>query len=551
EPGLPSTLADLVRLRIGRLDGDVRNVLLAVASVSAPTVDLLARLNDTSAERIVDLLEGVEADGIVGIDGNRVRFTHPLLARGVYTDATPASRRAMHRALATVEAEPELKARHLALATASSDDTTLKALDAAADTARGRGAPAAAAELLDLAIGLGGDKPWRRIRAAGDHFYAGNTDHAESLLTPMVDQLRPGMLRGIALNLLAAIRIYDNNFITAMDLLARAVDDTQDVAPILVQTLLNLSFTQGMGAFAEGTPPQGMFDESMTNAKRAATVAESSGIPGLASQALTNWAHTQFIYGHGVDEESIARALELEQVDDDVPIPFSASAIDAMILAYSGRLEEARTKMLAVHQRCVERGADRNVMVAAEYCALIEMWSGNLSEAALLADAAVERAQQLGSGSVDVIGLSIRAAVHAHAGHEAEALADANAALQAAEACGAPRMAEWPLMAKGFMEVSLSKYDDAAVTFAPMVSRLGVIPCAEIMSGWYLPNAAEAMVALSRLDEAEPLIEELERSGAAHDRPWMLAAGARCRALWLAAKGDVDAALDSVNRAMA
>jgi DNA-binding CsgD family transcriptional regulator/tetratricopeptide (TPR) repeat protein len=551
EPGLPGTLADLVRLRIGRLDGDVRKVLLAVASVAAPTVDLLARVNDTTAERIVGLLEGVETDGIVGILGNRVRFSHPLLARGVYTDATPASRRAMHRALAAIEAEPELKARHLALATASSDDTTLKALDAAADSARGRGAPAAAAELLDLAIGLGGDKPWRRLRAAGDHFYAGNTDHAESLLTPMIDQLRPGMLRGISLNLLAAIRIYDNNFVTAMDLLTRAVDDAQDVAPILVQTLLNLSFTQGMGAFAEGTPAQGLFDESMSNARRAATVAETSGIPGLASQALAHWAHTQFMYGHGVDEASLTRALELEQVNDDVPIPFSASAVEALILAYTGRIDEARTRMRAVHERCIERGADRNVLVVAEYCALIEMWSGNLTEAAALADAAVERAHQLGSGSVDVIGLSIRAAVHAHAGHEAEALADADAALRAAEACGAPRMAEWPLMAKGFIEVSLGRYDDAVVTFAPMVSRLGVIPGTEIMSGWYLPNAAEAMVALSRLDDAEPLIEALEHNGTEHDRPWMLAAGARCRAMWLAAKGDVDAALESANRAMA
>jgi DNA-binding NarL/FixJ family response regulator len=83
------------------------------------------------------------------------------------------------------------------------------------------------------------------------------------------------------------------------------------------------------------------------------------------------------------------------------------------------------------------------------------------------------------------------------------------------------------------------------------VARLGVIPGIEIMSGWYLPNAAEAMVALDRLDDAEPLIEALERNGAAHDRPWMLAAGARCRAMWLAAKGDVEAALEMANRAMA
>ena len=33
-------------------------------------------------------------------------------------------------------------------------------------------------------------------------------------------------------------------------------------------------------------------------------------------------------------------------------------------------------------------------------------------------------------------------------------------------------------------------------------------------------------MALDRLDDAEPLIEAMERNGAAHDRPWMLAAGA-------------------------
>ena len=118
---MPATLAELVRLRIGRLEGDVRDVLLAAACVAAPTVDLLAQATDTTAERVVDLLEDAETDGIVGIDGNRVRFSHPLLARGVYTDASPARRRAMHRALAAVEALPELKARHLALATASTD----------------------------------------------------------------------------------------------------------------------------------------------------------------------------------------------------------------------------------------------------------------------------------------------------------------------------------------------------------------------------------------------------------------------------------------------
>ena len=121
EQELPRTLAELVRSRIGDLDNEVRDVLLAAACVTDPTVDLLAQAKGITATETVALLETAESKGIVGIEGNRVRFTHPLLARGVYTDARPSRRRKMHRALARVEALPEVKARHLALATTSED----------------------------------------------------------------------------------------------------------------------------------------------------------------------------------------------------------------------------------------------------------------------------------------------------------------------------------------------------------------------------------------------------------------------------------------------
>lgn len=550
EPALPGSLAELVRLRVGRLDGDVRDVLLAVASVAAPTVELLAQVGQTTIERIVDALEAVETDGIISIDGNRVRFTHPLLARGVYNDATPASRRAMHRALAAVETEPELKARHLALSTASTDDATLAALDSAADSARNRGAPAAAAELLDLAIGLGGDKPWRRVRAAGDHFQAGNTDHAQSLLEPLIDELRPGMLRAIALNLLAAIRMYENNFKQANDLLTRAVEDAGDVAPVLVTTLMNLSFTQGLGSFAEGTPTEGMLDASLDSAHQAMLVADGTGIPALRSQATAIWVHAKFNFGHGADHEALARAVELEDVDADVPIPFNASAVEALIYAYTGELDRARIKMHALRERCLERGADRNMMGVSGYSALIEMWSGNYPAAIRFADESVERAQQLGSGHVDIIALSIRAAVHAHAGREAEARTDATEALVATRACDAPRMAEWPIMSLAFLEVSLGRFAEALDTLAPMLARFAYVPGAEVMSHWYVPHAVEAMIALDRLDEAEPLIATLEMNGARLDRSWNIAAGARCRAMLLAARGNVESAVESAHRAM-
>jgi DNA-binding CsgD family transcriptional regulator len=550
EVRLPSSLAELVRLRIGRLHADVSDVLLAIACVADPTLELLARVGDTTVQRIVELLEPVEDDGIVSIDGDRVRFSHPLLARGVYTDAAPGRRRAIHRALATIEFQPELQARHLALATTSPDDKTLKALDAAADGARARGAPAAAAELVELAIGLGGDKPWRRVRAAGDHFQAGETSRAQALLVPTIDELKPGPLRAIALNLLAAIRIYDNRFVAARDLLARAVDDAEAAPAVLVQTLISLAFAQGIGSFAEGigsfaegTSGTGLFfDESLHNARRAVEIAEELGEPGVLSTALAMWVHTSFHYGHGVDEDSLQRALELEDYSADVPVPFSASGVQALIRAWTGRLDEARSHMRVVRQRCLERGSDRNMMAVAGYSALIELWQGNLTAALVLADEAVEWAQQLGSEHVEIIPLSIRGAARAHAGLVDEARSDANAVLTAANECGSPRMTEWPTKTLGLVHLSLGEYAAAVTTFQPLVAMLEVLPEVEIESAGYLPDAAEAMIAVGQFDNAEPLIGFLESHGSRLDRSWMLAAGARCRAMLLAAQGDVDAA---------
>ena len=136
EPALPASLADVVRRRIQGIDAVVRDVLLAAACVAAPTVDLVASATEQTPENVRRLLEAAEDQGLVESDGVTIRFGHPLLARGVYSEAGPARRRHMHRRLAGVISQPEQKARHLALAATSQDDDTLAALDAAADAAR-------------------------------------------------------------------------------------------------------------------------------------------------------------------------------------------------------------------------------------------------------------------------------------------------------------------------------------------------------------------------------------------------------------------------------
>ena len=59
-------------------------------------------------------------------------------------------------------------------------------------------------------------------------------------------------------------------------------------------------------------------------------------------------------------------------------------------------------------------------------------------------------------------------------------------------------------MSLGFLEVSLGNYADALTTLQPLVARLRTLPGTEIVTAAFLPDAIEAMIALGRLDDADP-----------------------------------------------
>jgi DNA-binding CsgD family transcriptional regulator len=534
---LPSSLSELMRLRIGRLDTDARKLLLAAASLANPTVELLAEVTGVP----VEVLGEAEAKGIIGIDGNVVRFTHPLLAQSVYADAGLAERRAMHRALATIVTEPELKARHMALASARADPDTLEALDAAAVSARARGAPAAAAELIELAIGLGGDTPARRIHGAAHHWQAGNPERAHAVLQPSIDQLPAGPRRATALNLLAAISIHDNSFVRATDLLKRALSDAEDSPPLRVHTLLLLSFAQ---------LNSGDFGASLQNAEQAVAQAEELGIPTLTSQVLALREMVRCMSGLGLDGASLQRALDLEDTTDDAPIAFRASANNAFLLAYLGRLDEALVQMQRVRQHCIERGAETDTMFVSVFSTLIHVWRGDFAAAAVVAEESAERAQQLGGDHMHVVSMTLRAMVATYTGRGDEAREAAVDALEVAQRCGSPRLADWASISLGLLEVSLGRFEEALTALQPLLARFDDVPGTEIITSAYIPDAVEALIAVRRDAEAEPLIDALERNGKLLDRPWMLAVGARCRSMWLAAQGDIEAAAAKAHEAM-
>ena len=123
------------------------------------------------------------------------------------------------------------------------------------------------------------------------------------------------MLRGIALNLMAGLCLYEDNWGEAVALLERALDEADDDPTLLVNTLMSLAFGQRMIE---------KFDESLANARKAVAAAEELGTPALISRALAMLVQLSFMYGHGVDEASLQRALELDDQDSGVLMPFRA-----------------------------------------------------------------------------------------------------------------------------------------------------------------------------------------------------------------------------------
>jgi DNA-binding CsgD family transcriptional regulator len=542
---LPGTLAELVRSRIGSLTENARQVLLTAACLPDPSVELVARALNTNENRVVAVLVEAENEGIVRIDGGHIHFDHPLLTHGVYGDASPARRRATHRRLAEIVKEPELKARHLALAATTGDQLTLDSLDTAAELARVRGAPIAAAELLELAMRLGGDTPDRQIRAAVHHFNAGEAARARALLNHIIERPAPKSLRAGALRLLGLWSLLDGSSRKGAELLNEALMDAGDDLVLRVQILVPLAHAQVNVR---------RLDDAASSIADAVRTAERLRHPQLLSQALAMHAIVSFFLGDGLDEPTLERALELEDREAPISAFLDTTVQSAVLMGGSGRLDKARDEWLAIRRHGIERGEEIELLMFAFHSGLTEIWRGNFADAALIAEDVAERSVQIGGGDLPlVLAPMLKSMLSAYTGQEFEARRDASEALAICQRCDSPFLVTvWPITTLGFLDVSLGNYKAALDTLEPWLRAVEEAPNGtEIFVAPFLPDVIEAMIHLGRLGDAEPFIKLLEENGRRLDRAWMLATGGRSRALLLAAQGDVEGACDAAHQAMA
>jgi DNA-binding CsgD family transcriptional regulator len=140
--------------------------------------------------------------------------------------------------------------------------------------------------------------------------------------------------------------------------------------------------------------------------------------------------------------------------------------------------------------------------------------------------------------------------VEAHLGRADPARLEALEGLRVAEAAGEILLMIPNLSVLGFLELSLGRPAEADAYLSRAVELERAMGVREPAYFRVVPDEVEALVALGRLDEAEALLAPFEDAGRSLDRAWAMATGARCRALVLAARGDLQGASDAADEAV-
>lgn len=535
----PDSLRTLVQERIGALAPRVRDGLLVVSTLAVPRLDLVGHA--CGGVDAAELLGSAEDAGVVRMSAGRVGFTHPLLARGVYTGASPTSRRALHRRLSDLVEDAEERARHLALAATGPDADTVAALDAGAVHARHRGAPMAAAELLELAIDLGADAPTRRIQAAQDHFNAGDPARARELLDNAIAELPPGPIRADALGLLGSILYQVHGRDEAVEALKRAFNEARPDSRLASSVALELGVALTYG---------GRVHEALSYIDVAVEKAEHLDDRSLLAEALGCRTFVRFISGQGLDEVTLGRALALEEPDRPSHTNRWPSLHATLIYLWSHRLDEARAGLANLRQRCLDRGEESGAWLVSFQATTAACWCGDIDAAERVAGELVQRAHMLGDELPRAMALTAQAYVRAWTGKVDEARSAAEEASRIYARVGIVAGSLFAINVLGMLEMSIGNHEAAAGWLAPAALSMTAVGFVEPTLAPILPDAAEALIALGRTVEAEELVAVLEASGRQRGRAWAEAVGWRGRGLLLAAQRRLDEALTAFERAL-
>ncbi len=533
---VPRRVEDLLGTRVTRLPAPTRRLLLVVALSADPAPAQLAELEGRGA--VEDAIDA----GVLVVDGDRVRASHPLLAAASRRRSSARMRRELHRELARVVVDEELRARHLALSAEAPDMRLSARVSSAAATATARGARQEAVALAEHALHLtpaGSAERGERLLALAEYLdLAGEAQRVTDLVTPELDSLPRGGARVRAQLLLSeggGVRSVGDHQRHLELALAEAVDDPALRARVLAKKSVHATAAcvEQVAAAAEWA------SEALNASCGTALDVEQLALHGLA------WAHA--LAGRPIDDlrERFRRAsgVAFHLID-------SVDRVAALRFTWRGEVAEARrilTRLLALAD---ERGELWSYVVLRLHLCELELRVGDWEAASRLLDEWADSSE--GELLVAPSYERCRALLAAGRGHPDEAMKWAGPALRGAEETGARWQQLETLRAKG--TAALLAHDSVQAAGALRgawehtqregVDDPGAFPVA--------PELVEALTGLEELDEARAVTDRLRLLAEDQEHPWGLATAKRCDAqVRLGSRTQEDAAAAALAEAAA
>ena len=540
---LPGTLAALVHDRLGALPAETRAALVAAAALSQPTLELVGRAVGGDPKR---RLASALAANVIELEGDRIRFSHPLLASGMYAAAGGAERRRLHRRLADLLPDLEERARHLALATEGPDQGVAVLLEDASRHARSRGALAAAADLAEQArrytpVDHEGDRHRRTLQAAALAFETGDGGRAGTLFDEALAAAPAGPRRAEVLLWLGGVQQYEGDRRVTVELCRRGLAEAGD--DVSVRCELERMIANGLFLMRTELPA------ATRHAQVALVLAEQIGDQARQMSAIAELAIIDGVRGRTGWRVALERAIALERKAPPMPLAGSALHTLAANLTWVGELGEARTIFHSLRDNADERGEESALPWILANLSLVEFLAGRWPEASRCAEEAIDIARQIDQEPQALFARGVRAMVRASRGEVEGAIADAEATLAVAKERGVMMATIVASSAVGLLELSRGHPDAVHAILGPLSERLEKGGVREPGAAPFLADEIEALIVLGRLEEAEALLDRIERRARRLRRAPSLASCARCRGLLAAARGDLDAALGLLERA--
>lgn len=542
---VPDDLDALLRGRLRRLDPATRAVLATAAALSRATRVTLATIYGLGPTTRA-LAEADDA-GIARSHGETLRFEHPLFASVLLDTLGDAELRAIHGRIAAAAADPEERARHLALSGSRTTETA-DALDAAAARAMARGATEAAGELAELAACLGApDDPVaraRKLKAADAYRLAGDRERARDLLQPILRE--PGLDPAIRAEILFALaRGRRDPLPRVAGLTEEALSCLGPDDPRATDMLVFLSWIRLL---------LGRIQEGLAAARLALNLAERLGDPVHLARAIARTAQAEML-AVDVSPGLLDRGVELEarlRTQTGIVLEFHENPAITLTqrLMRTGAFDEARRLLHLQVAGAIERGDEGTHGHLRFHLIQLEGYAGRYPEALAHADIAMELAEQLEDPQFRGLVLATTARIHAHLGESEHALQLADEALAMARTVGDALFEIDALSVTGFVQLSDGLVAAAAATAGELPARLLELGYRDPCHQAWAPSI-ESLIGAGHLARARPLLDQWSATAALTGSPRALGPAARSTALLRAAEGDHDAALGWYARAVA